>query len=115
MVNIGITMTIRGYLHDHYGFTCQCSVCTLADELSRKSDERLTRMADLYGKFATWGSDAIDGKEAVAVAREIWSIGEEEGYWSERGRLAADAAWVAAAHSEYVFSTIFVLTKQMMI
>ncbi|KAK7682417.1 hypothetical protein QCA50_014622 [Cerrena zonata] len=57
-------------------------------------------MADLYGKFSTWGRDAIDGKEAVAVARKIWSIGEEEGYWSERGRLAADVAWVAAAHSD---------------
>ncbi|KAI0953498.1 hypothetical protein AcW1_007700 [Taiwanofungus camphoratus] len=24
----------------------------------------------------------------------------KKGYWSERGRLAADAAWVAAAHSD---------------
>ena len=90
----------RAYLHDHYGFTCQCSVCTLPDEQQYVSDKRLSTMADLYGKFSTWGSDAIDGTEAIAVAREIWTIGEEEGYWSERGRLAADAAWVAAAHSE---------------
>lgn len=34
--------------------------------------------------------------------RKIWQLEEEEGYWSERGQLAADATWIAAAHEEYV-------------
>ena len=34
-------------------------------------------------KFATWGADAIDGKEATKLANEIWEFGETEGYWSE--------------------------------
>lgn len=42
----------------------------------------------------------MSGREAVEIAKEIWAIGEEEEYWSERGQLAADAAWVAASHSE---------------
>ncbi|CAL1713363.1 unnamed protein product [Somion occarium] len=92
----------RRYLHTHYGFTCQCAVCSLPDDLSRKSDSRLSRMSELYSQFARWGDSSISGQEAANIAREIWSIGEEERYWSERGRLAADAAWVAAAHSDDV-------------
>ena len=34
-------------------------------------------------KFITWGTDAIDGKEATKLANEIWGVGETEGYWSE--------------------------------
>jgi hypothetical protein len=61
-------------------------------------------MADLYARFSSWGSGHIDGRDAVNTARNIWAIGDEEGYWSERGRLAADVAWVAASHQEYVDS-----------
>lgn len=57
-------------------------------------------MAELYGRFSTWGSGHLTGKQAIDIAREIWTVGEEEGYWSERGQLAADAALVAAAHYE---------------
>lgn len=77
-------------------------MCSLPSALSEASDRRLSKMAELYSRFATWQSRAISGKAAVEIARKIWAIGEEEGYWSERGRLAADAAWVAAAHTEYV-------------
>ena len=38
--------------------------------------------------------------EAIQHIRKIWEIEEEEGYWSERGQLAADAAYIAASHSE---------------
>lgn len=57
-------------------------------------------MAQLKRQFGTWGNGDISGREAVEIAREIWRLGEEEGYWSERGQLAADAVWVAASHSE---------------
>lgn len=57
-------------------------------------------MSELYARFASWGSRTINGAEAISTVHRIWSLGTEEGYWSERGRLAADAAWVAAAHSE---------------
>lgn len=59
-------------------------------------------MTELQENLARWAHANIDGEEAVEVVRKIWDIGEEEGYWSERGRLAADAVWVAAAHSESV-------------
>ncbi|KAF8630857.1 hypothetical protein AX17_005216 [Amanita inopinata Kibby_2008] len=91
----------RSYLAEHYGFECKCSVCSLGDALSRESDERLSTISELYGKFSTWGQGQIDGRTAVLTVNRIWKLGDEEGYWSERGRLAADAAWVAASHSDY--------------
>ena len=57
-------------------------------------------MSELYTRLATWQHGEIDGQDAIGAVKEIWGIGEREGYWSARGRLAADAAWVAAAHSE---------------
>ena len=90
----------REHLKSVYEFECECSVCALPPDLSKESDDRLSKMVQLKSQFATWGNGEINGGEAVAIAREIWSLGEVEGYWSERGQLAADAAFVAAAHSE---------------
>jgi len=59
-------------------------------------------MTDLYNRLSTWARSEIDGPEAIRLVKRIWAIGDEEGYTSERGRLAADAMLVAAAHSEYV-------------
>ncbi|KAF5315448.1 hypothetical protein D9619_007007 [Psilocybe cf. subviscida] len=95
----------RAYLKEQYGFTCTCSVCSLPDALSQASDARLSMISSLYNSFARWGKgdndpEGIDGIRAVGYVREIWDIEDEEGYWSERGQLASDAAWVAAAHSD---------------
>ena len=57
-------------------------------------------MSENYDRLATWGSKRISGTEAIRLVKKIWKLGDEEGYWSERGVLADDAAWVAAAHSE---------------
>lgn len=84
----------------NYGFHCMCTCCTLSDEESKTSDVRLSNMNDLYKRLRTWGRGAIDGPEAIRLVKRIWAIGEEEGYTSERGRLAADAVLVAAAHAE---------------
>ncbi|OSD07139.1 SET domain-containing protein [Trametes coccinea BRFM310] len=90
----------REFLREHYGFECQCAVCSLPDDLSAKSDERLNAMSELYARFSSWQHERISGSEATATAVSIWRLGEEEGYWSERGQLAADVIHVAAAHSE---------------
>ncbi|KAI0284005.1 hypothetical protein BGY98DRAFT_1093641 [Russula aff. rugulosa BPL654] len=90
----------RHYLMQNYGFHCMCTYCTLSDEKSKASDVRLTTMDDLYNRLGTWGHGAIDGQEAIRLVKRIWSIGEEEGYTSERGRLAADAMVVAVAHAD---------------
>jgi len=68
-------------------------------------------MNDLYNRLGTWGQGSIDGQEAIRIVKRIWDIGEEEGYTSERGRLAADAVLVAAAHSEYVPRTSGVVIR----
>lgn len=96
----------RRHLNQDYGFHCTCACCSLPDEESKASDIRLTTMSDLYNRLSTWGQGIIDGREAIRIVKRIWDIGEEEGYTSERGRLAADAVLVAAAHSEYVPSDI---------
>ncbi|KAG9123494.1 hypothetical protein FRC07_014875 [Ceratobasidium sp. 392] len=67
---------------------------------SAASDRRLGTMVDLRSMFAMWGKGDIKGAEAIKLARRIWSTGETEGYISERGQLAADAAHVAAGHQE---------------
>lgn len=63
---------------------------------------------ELYAHFSTWQHGSIDGHEAIEIANRIWSLGTDEGYWSERGQLAADVAWVAAAHSECVYEVFSV-------
>jgi hypothetical protein len=82
----------------------------LPDEESKASDVRLTAMNDLYKRLSKWGHGAIDGQEAIRLVKRIWAIGEEERYTSERGRLAADAMLVAAAHAEYVLGVILRVT-----
>ena len=73
----------RAYLSNMYNFFCECSSCALPSDESIASDGRLVRMRIMKEKFATWGADAIDGKEATKLANEIWEVGETEGYWSE--------------------------------
>jgi len=90
----------RALLSERYGFQCTCDVCSLPDDLSKASDKRLSTISSLYTKFATWGNQEMDGAEAIDTIRTIWQIGDEEGYWSERGQLAADAVWIAASHSD---------------
>ncbi|KAF4581455.1 hypothetical protein EYR40_009741 [Pleurotus pulmonarius] len=90
----------REYLSGQYGFSCTCAVCSLPSQQSRASDRRLSAMVDKYQRLSTWAQGSIGKDEAINLTNEIWALGEEEGYWSERGRLAADAAWVAAAHSD---------------
>ena len=90
---------IRAFLSSQYGFNCACDVCSLPEPLSKASDERLLEISGRYEKFRTW-KNKNDGVEAIQHIRKIWEIEEEEGYWSERGQLAADAAYIAASHSE---------------
>lgn len=57
-------------------------------------------MSSLYQSFASWGRGEIDGSTASRIAIDIWELGDQEGYWSERGRLAGDVVYIASAHSE---------------
>ncbi|KAI3603049.1 set domain-containing protein 5 [Moniliophthora roreri] len=90
----------RAYLLSQYGFNCQCDVCSLPEAESQLSDQRLSDIGDLYARFSMWGDKGISGIDAIDIAKKIWILGDEEGYLSERGQLAADAVWVAAAHSD---------------
>ena len=101
-----IDKRLRAYLSQQYGFHCSCDVCSLPDELSKSSDERLSEISRLYQEFSNWGNYKMEGAKAVDDIRKIWKIEEEEGYFSERGQLAADAVWIAASHSEYDLSSV---------
>ncbi|KAG7445775.1 SET domain-containing protein [Guyanagaster necrorhizus] len=90
----------REYLSKHYGFHCMCSVCSLPPFQSQASDERLNSISELYSLFSTWGTHSIRGTEAIDVVRRIWTSTNEEGYYSERGQLFADAALVSLSHSD---------------
>jgi len=88
----------RRHLKHVYDFHCMCSYCTLPDEKSKASDIRLTVMNHLYQRLGTWGNVTIDGQEAIRLVKQIWTVGDEEGYTAKRGRLAADAMIIASAH-----------------
>jgi len=90
----------RKHLMGAYGFHCMCACCALPDKESNDSDTRLTTISNLYDRLSTWEQRMIDGREGIRLAGQIWAVGKEEGYTSGRGRLAADAALIAAAHSD---------------
>ncbi|TFK19996.1 SET domain-containing protein [Coprinopsis marcescibilis] len=92
----------RAYLQKQYGFHCTCSVCSLPDDVSKASDNRLVEMNRHQSRLSQWIQRTVSGPEAIEHVRSIWKLGDEEGYWSERGRLAGDAVFVAAGHSECV-------------
>ncbi|KAJ7695703.1 hypothetical protein B0H17DRAFT_930323 [Mycena rosella] len=97
----------RSFLEQQYGFRCTCAVCSLDAAASKASDKRLTAISHYYAHLATWGSNAISGAEAISTINKIWKLEDEEGYWSERGRLAADGAWIAASHSDAVAARLW--------
>ncbi|KAL1736883.1 hypothetical protein EV714DRAFT_279392 [Schizophyllum commune] len=90
----------RAHLKQRYGFECNCSVCALPEAKSTALDRQLTDMAHEYARLASWAEGKITGLEAIRTVRLLWRLGTSTGYHSERGRLAADAAWVAAAHQD---------------
>ncbi|KAJ6584695.1 hypothetical protein B0H19DRAFT_1318925 [Mycena capillaripes] len=90
----------REFLSQQYGFRCTCAVCSLDAAASAASDKRLSAISHYYGQVATWGTNTINGVEAISIINKIWKLEDEEGYWSERGRLAADGAWIASSHSD---------------
>jgi len=96
-------MSLRQFLQEQYDFGCTCSCCSLPASESRGSDARLVKLSELYRELARWGKGQIGARRAADIAREIWTVGDEEGYVSERGRLAADIAHVAAAVQECVY------------
>ena len=77
-------------------------MCTLPEKESKESDARLVEMADSVQKWSQWIQGKIEGDEAVKLIRRVWKLAEEEGYLSERGKYASDAAYIAAAHHECV-------------
>ncbi|KAI4519111.1 hypothetical protein K525DRAFT_226858, partial [Schizophyllum commune Loenen D] len=88
----------RAHLKERYGFECNCSVCALPEAKSNALDRQLADMAHDYARLA---EGKITGLEAIRTVRLLWRLGTSTGYHSERGRLAADAAWVADAHQDY--------------
>lgn len=75
-------------------------MCALPEAKSSALDRQLADMAHEYARLASWAEGKITGLEAIRTVRLLWRLGTSTGYHSERGRLAADAAWVAAAHQE---------------
>lgn len=73
----------RAYLQEMYNFHCQCAVCSLPDNESKASDDRLLRMSRLKDDLGTWSHKGIGGIEATAIINQVWRLGDEEGYWSE--------------------------------
>ncbi|EGF99295.1 uncharacterized protein MELLADRAFT_68703 [Melampsora larici-populina 98AG31] len=50
------TETRRAHLREHYGFECQCSVCSLPEHLIKFSDSRLNQIKKLLDELIDWSS-----------------------------------------------------------
>lgn len=75
----------------------------MPDDISEISDDRLSQLQNMQNELSQWAQGKIEGDKAIRLINEIWWVGSLEGYWSQRGRLAADAVTVALSHSESVF------------
>ena len=69
----------------------------------------------MQNELSAWAQGKIEGDKAIGLINEIWWVGSLEGYLSQRGRLAADAATVALAHSEWVFPFCSVLPRDLIL
>lgn len=90
----------RKTLKEDYHFDCNCPVCTLPDELSKASDERLSKLQGLFEQLQGWNDDSIDGKQTIDIVNQIWDLSLQENYVNELGEIAAIASMVATAHSD---------------
>ncbi|KAG0143817.1 hypothetical protein CROQUDRAFT_660797 [Cronartium quercuum f. sp. fusiforme G11] len=89
------------YLKSLYNFECNCEVCALTEQASFESDVRLSRINTLKAGLGAWAGHSIDGKKAIETIEEVVGLMREEGLSFEYGQLYADAAHVAAAHSDF--------------
>ncbi|GJJ15688.1 hypothetical protein Clacol_009966 [Clathrus columnatus] len=93
----------RDNLEALYGFRCNCPVCLLSPVETEKSDIRLSSIAtieaELYDRNKL-GKEEADPKELVRLAKRVWGLGETEGYWVGRGRLAEEVSTIAAAYHD---------------
>lgn len=57
-------------------------MCSLSPGDAGRSDTLLSSMVTIHAEFMKWREDHLDPKEAVRLAKRIWTLGEKEGYWS---------------------------------
>lgn len=107
-------------MRDDYHFECSCPVCSLPEDLSTQSDERLSVLQALFEQLTGWNDETIDGKQTIEIVNKIWEMSVGEGYFNEcvfyslprpqaqanavrqfrLGEIAAIASMVASAHEE---------------
>ncbi|KAG9041195.1 hypothetical protein FS837_012629 [Tulasnella sp. UAMH 9824] len=87
-------------LKEKYHFDCQCASCTLPEDLSMKSDERLSSINGLFERLMGWNTNMLSGKQVIEIVNKIWALAEEENLSSQFGELAGLGAMVSAAHSD---------------
>ncbi|KAH8822137.1 hypothetical protein DL96DRAFT_1620305 [Flagelloscypha sp. PMI_526] len=75
------------HLKSAYGFDCSLTNGYL-------------EIRSVYNRFTRWMDGHIDGIEAIDLIHQYWSLSIAEGFWNERGQIAEEAAYVAAAHSD---------------
>jgi hypothetical protein len=73
----------RKYLLEDYGFDCSCSACSQSPSDRERSDGTLNSMVTIHEEFSKWDNDTkMDGAETVRLAKQVWALGEKEGYWA---------------------------------
>lgn len=106
----------RAKLHEQWGFTCQCALCTASPKRIQQSDTRVARMVKLATYLVTpFKERRIDTEKAVRLVK----LHEMEGLWGpianaqalaamefwENGNYTVAAEWAKKAMESYVVWT----------
>ncbi|EGF99294.1 uncharacterized protein MELLADRAFT_68704 [Melampsora larici-populina 98AG31] len=83
------TETRRAYLRQHYGFECQCSVCSLPEHLIELSDSRLKQIGELSEALSDWTSTSIADTSMAENLLELYKLERLEIYMADAYATAA--------------------------
>ncbi|KAF8257877.1 hypothetical protein EI94DRAFT_1670260 [Lactarius quietus] len=90
----------QGILRARYHFTCACSVCSLPEAESKKSDARRVKLNELWDIIPSF--TPFQGIQRLNVIVEAIHLLKEEGYLADADDYTNDAGLVCAFHSDWV-------------
>ncbi|KAF8257875.1 hypothetical protein EI94DRAFT_1691960 [Lactarius quietus] len=88
-------------LHAQFHFTCACSVCSLPEAESKKSDARRVKLNALR-EIINQSYALSQGIQRLNIIVEAARLLKEEGYLADADEFTKDAGVICAFHSDWV-------------
>ncbi|KAF8259758.1 hypothetical protein EI94DRAFT_1690349 [Lactarius quietus] len=93
----------QAVLRAQYHFTCACTVCSLAEAESKKSDARRVKLHDLHEIFQNFTAQShLQGAQLLNFIVEGVRLLKEEGHLADADDFTAFAGQICALHSDWV-------------